>query len=94
VIFGSYYDAIPIGYASGGQLRTITNRYNRFPLTPQELDSGPLRIAINKDPVEEWGIESLEHVQRQCTPAGESSLPVLEGFLLFECPPSALVFNR
>lgn len=94
VIFGSYYDAIPIGYASGGQLRTITNRYNRFPLTPQELDAGPLAIAIKKYPREDWGIESLEHVQRECAPAQDSLLPELDDFLLFECPPSALVFNR
>jgi hypothetical protein len=94
VIFGSYYDAIPIGYASGGQLRTITNRYNRFPLTQQELDGGPLSVAINKQPSEDWGIESLDHVQRECTPVPDSSLPALGDFLLFECPPSALVFNR
>ncbi len=90
-VFGSYYDAIPIGYASGSSLRTLTNRYNRFPLTESELKADSIRIAINGSPIDEWGEESLLHVQQECSPSEVSDV---ENFEVWDCPPVALVFNK
>jgi len=90
-VFGSYYDAIPIGYASGSNLRTLTNRYNRFPLTESELKLDAVRIAINGSPTDEWGDESLAHVQKECS---LSVVPAVDNFEVWECPPGALVFNK
>jgi len=90
-VFGSYYDSIPIGYASGSKLRTLTNRYNRFPLKDSELLGDSIRIAINGTPTEEWGQESLLHVQNNCT---ETPMSPVGEFEIWECPPQALVFNK
>lgn len=90
-VFGSYYDVIPVGYASGMRLRTITNRYNRFPLTAQELAGPDLVVATKTDPTDPWGQESVQHVRAQCT-----QLPgkLVESYQLFRCPFAALVFDQ
>jgi len=90
-VFGSYYDVIPLGYASGMRLRTITNRYNRFPLTTAELAGAELIVATRTDPTDDWGRESLAVVRTQC-----KELPGkgAGSYQLFSCPPKALVFNK
>ena len=67
-LYGSYYDVIPIGYASGGDLRFITNTYNRFPLSEVELASGELEVAVNTKPTDGWGDESLLAARENCVP--------------------------
>lgn len=94
VVFGSYYDAIPIGYASGGQLRTITNHYNRFPLTPAEQALSTVTVGVNARPTDPWGEEAVQTVTAACTPTRSSSAADRGPFELFTCPPAALVFNR
>ncbi|MDP2013123.1 MAG: hypothetical protein Q8L05_02745, partial [Actinomycetota bacterium] len=90
-VFGSYYDVIPVGYASGMRLRTITNRYNRFPLTSAELAGPDLIVATKTDGTDPWAIESLAHVKAEC-----KRLPAktIGAYQLFSCPPQALVFNK
>ena len=90
-VFGSYYDVVPVGYASGMRLRTITNRYNRFPLSAQELAGPDLIVATKTDPTDPWGVESLAHVKAECQPLGGKSVGTYQ---LFSCPPAALVFSK
>jgi len=90
-VFGSYYDVIPVGYASGQQLRTITNRYNRFPLSAEELAAPAIIVATKTDPTDPWGQDSLSHVQAECTALAGKRVGTYQ---LFSCPPSALVFNK
>lgn len=92
-VFGSYYDAVPVGYASGMQLRTLTSRYNRFPLTESELMEPTIRIGINSKPNELWGEESLA-LMDQCSPATASNALAQTDFRVFECPPSVLDIRR
>lgn len=89
-IFGSYYDAIPLGYASGGNLRTITLRYNRFPLSEFELERDSLIVAINLRPTDEWGLESLKLLRSDCVPVLVSTSAPTYPFGLFECSPKVL----
>lgn len=94
VIFGSYYDAIPIGYASGMTLRTITSRYNRFPLSPSELELPSIRIAVNQQPTEDWGVESLELIESQCNFVEklETGRSTLLG--VYDCDPRVLDIRK
>jgi len=93
-IFGSYYDVIPIGYASGMNLRTITNKYNRFPLTPAELQRESVPVAVNTTPSDPWGEESLEAVESSCAPRSETVLDSVGVFQIFDCPPAAVDFKK
>jgi hypothetical protein len=88
-VYGSYYDAIPVGYASGGKLRTITNHYNRFPITSDELERGSVRVGVSVQPKEEWGDEALALVRSRCQ---EDIRTNDQGeFRIFVCPTEALV---
>ena len=91
-VFGSYYDAIPIGYASGRDLRTITNHYNRFPLSPEEKERGQLRVAVNTNPNDPWGREALQTVLDLCQPLTTTYSNTLGGYGIFRCPSSAMEF--
>ncbi len=93
-IFGSYYDVIPIGYASGMNLRTITNRFNRFPLTPTELQRGSIPVAVNTTPSDPWGEESLEAIESDCAPRSETVSDSVGVFQIFDCPPTAVDLNK
>ena len=73
------------------RLRTITNRYNRFPLSAQELAGPDLIVATKTDPTDPWGVESLAHVKAECQPLGGKSVGTYQ---LFSCPPAALVFSK
>ncbi|MDO9484479.1 MAG: hypothetical protein Q7K25_00235 [Actinomycetota bacterium] len=90
-VFGSYYDVIPVGYASGMRLRTITNRYNRFPLTAEELAGPDLIVATKTVGPDPWALESLTHVKAKCKALPGKSVGAYQ---LFSCPPQALVFNK
>jgi hypothetical protein len=84
VIYGSYYDVIPIGYASVYRLRTISSTYNRFPA--QEGEFGDVvRLAVNTEPTDPWGTESLQRVQEQCELDDEADA-ALAGLAVYDCP--------
>ena len=89
-IYGSYYYVIPVGYASGYQLRTVTNHYNRFPLTEAEAAQGDLTVAVETAPIDSWGKEALIRVQASCTLVGGEPDPKLGTFAIFTCPSAVL----
>ncbi|CAB4936565.1 MAG: hypothetical protein F2836_04975 [Actinobacteria bacterium] len=89
-IYGSYYNVIPVGYASGYRLRTITNRYNRFPLTADELSRGQITVAVDMAPKDAWGVDALAVAQSSCTKATAVSDAAIGSYAIFECPPMAL----
>ena len=94
VVFGSYYDAIPIGYGSGGDLRTITSRYNRYPLTSEELAGSSLVVAVDATPTEPWGDESLDLVLSECQPRPEALTTAVGPFVIADCDPHVLDIRR
>jgi hypothetical protein len=89
-VYGSYYDVVQVGYASGLQLRTITNTYNRFPLTDQEVTSGRLLAGVNTAPREVWGEQALADVMSECRAVPVQSLQGLGAYRIFDCPASVL----
>ena len=89
-IFGSYYDAVPIGYASGGDLRTITSRYNRFPLSELELQRDSIIVAVNLQPTEDWGIESLDLLESNCESTLVDPSSSISPFGIYKCSPLVL----
>lgn len=90
-VFGSYYDVIPVGYASGMQLRTLTNHYNRFPLTADELAQPAIAVAVNTAPTDPWGREAVATVQQACTAKPGARVGTYQ---VFTCPPAAVDFHR
>jgi hypothetical protein len=89
-VYGSYYDVIPIGYASNYGLRTITSTYDRFPLDEEERRQRDLVVATKMDPVEPWGETALANVQLACAATGTVVQTPRGPYGIFECPPSAI----
>jgi hypothetical protein len=88
VIYGSYYDVIPIGYASDYRLRTISSTYNRFPA--QEGEFGDVvRLAISTEPTDHWGTEALLGVREQCELVDEADA-ALASLAVYDCPVAVL----
>jgi hypothetical protein len=83
VIFGSYLDVIPISYGSSYELRPISIRYNRFPLTPVEASKN-YTIAVKTKATDQWGEESLALVDTKCVPQGQLTSNDVE-FSLYKC---------
>lgn len=81
-LYGSYYDVVPIGYASGLDLRTLTNHYNRFPLSQSEKLSGQLIVATPLKSSGSWAIDALNFIRRVCKPLPAITVP---GFFVAEC---------
>ena len=85
-VYGSYYDVIPIGYASGSRLRTVTNHYNRFPVRRDEESLTPAVVAVPDESDDEWGREALGHIKAACQEADVRA----KGFAVFVCPLTVL----
>ena len=88
VVYGSYLDVIPISYASSFDLRPISVRYDRFPLTGSAL-SQTYKTAVNANPIEPWGEEGLLNARMGCTEIEKVSAGAQQ-YLIFLCPGSAL----
>lgn len=54
-VFGYHREVIPVGYASGIDLRTLTNPYHRFPSTEDEVSQPDITVAAREAPTDEWG---------------------------------------
>ena len=65
IVYGSYLDVIPLAYASSFELRPISNRYNRFPLS-QEAQLENYRTAILTNPQDNWGTDALQRATSEC----------------------------
>lgn len=89
IVFGSYLDVIPIGYASAGDLRPITLRYNRFPLTDEEVSGDPIPVAVNTMPTDEWGVDVLRLAQTECSETKRLPAPAA-AYSVFSCPVATL----
>jgi len=90
IIYGSYLDAIPIGYVSNWKLRTVTYDYNRFPLHPNEFEPSSVVVAVRSDGTDPNSAQALNLVLQQCEILQEDSrLPALN-YTIAECPSSLL----
>ena len=90
VIYGSYYDVVPIGYGSGYKLRTITNTYNRIPLTEMELAAPQIRVAVKINTNHAWAKDAVSNVEAQCKDLRQNIDTKMGIFKIFTCYPSAL----
>lgn len=88
MLYGSYYDVIPIGYASGSRLHYVTSTYNRFRLTPEEQVGDRIVVAVNTRPPETWGVEALAAVEAACTRTGTDVTYEAYAYSVFSCPTS------
>jgi hypothetical protein len=93
-IFGSYWEVLPIAYASRGAVQPITVFTNRFPLQGPLGDeillaapNGRTTLPVDLD---RWvgSVEADEFLAAQCRSTTVDKLP--EGFSAFRCPVSAL----
>jgi hypothetical protein len=83
--FGSYYDVLPLGYGSGGQIRIVSSTYNRFPLTEESLPAR-VRVAVNSQPNDDWGRESLAHAYSECAAVASFTSTDSRLILIMDCP--------
>lgn len=91
VIYGSYVDAVPIGYVSNWGLRTITVNYNRFPLSTIEQRQSVFRVAVREDAEPGPAQKALAHVRAGCRAYAEGVELSAGTYLLAECPTIMLV---
>ena len=91
VLYGSYYDVLPIAYGAAGSLHPVTSTYNRFPLSGSALAGlEEVKVGIRTDPTDEWGIESLDEVRRMCLANAKLVTGKLGTFQVFDCPVSVI----
>lgn len=90
VIFGSYVDAVPIGYVSNWGLRTLTLNYNRFPLSPSEQERQTYQVAVREDAEIGIGEEALALIRESCTLRREGFTLPAGTYTLASCPVEVL----
>jgi hypothetical protein len=90
VVYGAYADALPIGYVSNWKLRTITNKYNRFPMTDAELNSATYVVAVRQDGAPGEGEDALAYVQSVCQIVQVDLVLAAGTYTIAECPTSLL----
>ena len=93
-VYGSYSDAIPVGYASAYQLRTISISYNRFPLSEEERRAANVVAAVTTAPSDPAGVKALADVQGRCTEIDTRGNTDLGDFAIFRCPTDVLANPR
>ena len=93
-VYGSYGDAIPVGYASAFELRTISIYYNRFPLSEEERRAATVVAAVTTAPTDPTGVEALAAVQKRCTEIDTQGNDDLGDFAIFRCPTDVLANPR
>jgi hypothetical protein len=101
VIFGDYWEVLPVAYASGGDVSAITSTFNRFPLPDTVLDSPEVLVGVTSgrialpngldrwttsDAVEELVTESCRFI---------SPLPgdYMDAVSIYRCPSSVLTIG-
>jgi hypothetical protein len=93
-LFGSYWEVLPIAYASRGALQPITVFTNRFtvsePLGDEVLLAAPDGRTVLPVDLDRWvgSAEADAFLASQCRPTTVDDLP--EGFSAFRCPVAAL----
>jgi len=88
VVYGSYLDVIPISYASSFDLRPISIRYDRFPLTDNEI-AQTFVTAVNANPTDPWGEDGLSIASTKCVKKDFMKVSNRE-YLIFRCPGNVL----
>lgn len=92
-VFGSYLDVIPIGYYSSGNIRAISNHYDRFPLTALEKSVGSIVVAVNSTPTDAWGREALATVEGSCSSLNGEVILASGNYQPFRCPVEIIGMN-
>lgn len=65
-VFGSPREVIPVGYASGIELCTLTNPCHLFPSTDDKVSQPDITVASGVAPTDEWGSDAPALVEDGC----------------------------
>lgn len=79
---------IPVSYASSFDIRPISIRYNRFPLTGSEISQTYI-TAVNASPTDPWGEEGLNIAASLCEPI-ESPDISNANYIIYSCTGQAI----
>lgn len=88
--YGSYYDVIPVGYASAQHFRTISNPYDCFPLQDKERVQSYVVVGVRDVHDGYWGEEALAHLEGQCSPPQPKVTTAVGTFLVLTSPKAAI----
>lgn len=89
VIYGDYWQVIPIAYLSGGSLLPITTIFNRFDARDEVDADGHVAVAVRTSPQsseEERALSIVIATCRERAPARSDT----SGFAVFDCPLPAI----
>lgn len=94
VVFGDYWEVMPIAYASAGRLHPLTYTVNRFPLPPELVQDGEVDVAVPSGVIAlpiglgRWPTaeDALAHVTDGCRLREDLTMLVPESVTVFRCP--------
>jgi len=99
VIFGDYWEVLPVAYASGGEVDAVTSTFNRFPLPDVVADSVEVLVGVSSGTIalpagrESWDSSTAVSELVSTTCRFISPLPGEYSDLvsLYRCPSSVVV---
>jgi hypothetical protein len=99
VIFGDYWEVLPVAYASGGEVDAVTSTFNRFPLPDVVADSVEVLVGVSSGTValpagrESWDSSTAvsELVSTSCRFISPLPGEYSDLVSLYRCPSDVLV---
>lgn len=94
VIFGDYWEVLPIAYASAGQLHPLTVNANRFPLPADLAVDGEVDVAVPSGVIAlpiglgRWRMadDARARVEAGCRPRADLTMGMPESVAVYRCP--------
>jgi len=99
IIFGDYWEILPVAYASAGDVHPITSTFNRFPLPVEVVDSPEVLVGVSTGTIalpsgrESWDSSAAvnELVSTSCRFISPLPGKYFDLVSLYRCPSSVLV---
>jgi len=99
VIFGDYWEVLPVAYASGGEVDAVTSTFNRFPLPDVVADSAEVLVGVSSGTIalpagrESWDSSTAvsELVSTSCRFISPLPGEYSDLVSLYSCPSDVLV---
>lgn len=98
VIFGDYWEVLPIAYSSRGALHPLTTTANRFPLPTGLATGGEVDVAVPSGSTAlpiglgRWSMaqDAIDIVETHCRPRPDLTAKMPRGVRVFRCPVSVV----